>query len=93
MDTKFSPNECYELREEWKNYLSHRIFAEYPHLTFKRFLVSKGKNSLCDLLDAYRKGELRIPALDGKDTFSFTAAIGNYPLGWIKSVSTINTAL
>lgn len=54
---KYSSKDIDELKELFADYLKHRLLASMPHLTFKRFLVARGRRDMCDLYDLLRRGQ------------------------------------
>ena len=70
-DYEFNDFNC--LNQLYQEYLEHRLFADYPHNTFKRYLVSKRKQYFCDLLDDLNKGVVKRPkySLPTQRTFYF----------------------
>ena len=52
---KYSLKDVDVLKDLFGQYLNHRLLATIPHLTFKRFLVSRNRRDMCDLYDAIRR--------------------------------------
>jgi hypothetical protein len=69
------------LHDLFSEYLSQRLFDPVPHLTFKRFLVSRNQRSMCDLLDEVRSGKAVVPRhlCDPPTMYTFSAEIENLP--------------